>query len=224
METITKSNVIEHLIATIFSKSHRSGKPLFQKVRKAQVILYVWRNGYAYQAPYRCIPTTLQDLETITMCIKRNFPAFQERKEYYLFCTMAPSLPNQLPIEIRLLNALDQEQVIELKQQCDAKEVVLAELNAYDFHALGAFLNGKLVGISSLVEICGIYDVAVLVHPFYRQKGIASLLVANNSEWAIQQRGICMYRCDDFNQASYALAQKLGFEKKMDIFYYEWEG
>ena len=69
----------------------------------------------------------------------------------------------------------------------------------------------------------GIYDIAVLVHSEYRNQKIASTLIYYNAKKAIDERGICMYRVDDFNIASIQTAKNVGFKTKIEVLFYELE-
>ena len=212
----------QRILDELFTKKRKEGKITFKRELKPQVLLYMWENEFAYRAPFRILPSNLTNKDAITTKIEMKYPEFVKRMEYYMFCENCNPIVNE-EIEVRSLTYKEENLLINLHDKCTQEENDIANITIYENNLLGAFLNGNLVGVSSMDKMWGVYDVAVLVHPKYRGMKIAKTLVSIQTQKAIKEDGICMYRCDDFNEISYNVATALGYEKKIDVLFYELE-
>lgn len=193
---------------------------LYEKINTPHIVLYKWNDGFAYRAKYRCIPSNLSSLEDVCAYVESKFDIKSKRGEYYMF-TEDMDLFVVDGVEIRELNYQDNEALEKMKNECDLSEVEIAQIMIDDKHVLGAFIENRLVGISSILNLWGTYDVGILVHPYYRKKGISKMLVSHNAKWVLEQGKICMYRCDDYNIGSIKTAKKLGFKTEVEVIVYD---
>lgn len=193
---------------------------LFEKINTPHIVLYKWNDGFAYRAQYKCIPSNISNLEDICAYVERKFDIKSKRGEYYMF-TDDMDLFEVDGVKIRELNYQDAEALEDMKSDCDPDDVEIAQIMIDDLHVLGAFMDDRLVGISSILDLWGTYDIGILVHPHYRKKGISTMLVSHNAKWVLEQDKICMYRCDDFNVGSINTAKKLGFKTEIEVIVYD---
>lgn len=210
------------LLDAIFSKKRKAGKITFKRELKPQVVVYKWENEFAYTAPFKILSSNLLDEDMICTRIEMKHPEFVKRKEYYLFCEEINSIFNP-EITIRTLTYQDEDRLAAMKEECCKEDIDVANISVYEGEVIGAFLNQKLVGVCSCDSFFGMLDLAILVHPDYRRQKIASTLLSISVQKAIDKKGICLYRVDDFNIASYKTASLLGFEKKIEVIFYELE-
>lgn len=193
---------------------------LFEKIKTPHIVLYKWNDGFAYRAQYKCIPSNVTSLEEVCTYVENKFDVVNKRGEFYMFSEHV-DLFEVDGVHIRELNYQDNEALDDMKSDCDPDEIELAQIMIDDLHVLGAFVDGRLVGVSSILDLWGTYDIGILVHPHYRRKGISAMLVSYNAKWVLEQGKICMYRCDDFNVGSINTAKKLGFKTEVEVIIYE---
>lgn len=210
------------IMKQVFSRKVKAHELTFKRELKPQIIVYVWEDGIAYSSPFKLFSSTLRSVEEMLSHISFKHPEFVRRKEYYMFSRHVEYTINE-DILIRTLTYRDEEALEDLKASCTKEENDVANISIYDPNIIGAFINHKLVGVCCMDTYKGIYDIAVLVHAKYRNLKIASALVYYNAKKAIDERGICMYRVDDFNDASIHVAQKLGFITEIEVIYFELE-
>lgn len=205
-----------------FNTNIKENAFLFDKIDTSHIILYKWSDGFAYRAQYKCIPANFSNssLEEICTYVEHKFDIVNKRGEFYMFTEYMDNYDVD-EVEVRELEYKDIEILEDLKSACDPQEVNLAQIMIDDIHVLGAFIEGKLVGVSSILDLWGTYDIGILVHQNYRRKGISSMLVAQNAQWILKRDKICMYRCDDFNVGSINTAKKLGFKIEVEVIIYE---
>lgn len=193
---------------------------LFEKINTSHIILYKWNDGFAYRAQYKCIPSNISSLEEICTYVESKFDIENKRGEFYMFSEHI-DLFEADGVYVRELNYQDNEALEDMKSDCDQDEIELAQIMIHDLHVLGAFMDDRLIGVSSILDLWGAYDIGILVHPYYRKKGISTMLVSHNAKWVLEQGKICMYRCDDFNTGSINTAKKLGFKTEVEVIIYE---
>ncbi|MDD3049306.1 MAG: GNAT family N-acetyltransferase [Bacilli bacterium] len=193
---------------------------IYEKIDTPHVVLYKWADGFAYRAPYRCLSSCVTSLQDACEIIEHKLDIKSKRGEFYMFTDQLNAYSDN-KIIVRQLQYEDEELLTMMKQECNSSEVELAQIMIHDIHVLGAFVEDKLVGVSSILDLWGTYDVGILVHPQYRRRGISSLLVSENAKWVQTQNKICMYRCDDFNIGSIKTAEKLGFHKEVEVIIYD---
>lgn len=192
---------------------------LFEKINTPHIILYKWNDGFAYRAQYKCIPSNISSLEEICTYVENKFDIDNKRGEFYMFNEHI-DLFEVDGVYVRELNYQDNEALEDMKSDCNPDEIELAQIMIHDLHVLGAFIDDRLVGVSSILDLWGTYDIGILVHPYYRRKGISAMLVSHNAKWVLEQGKICMYRCDDFNTGSINTAKKLGFKTEIEVIIY----
>lgn len=210
------------VLEKIFANKLKSGKITFRRALRPEIKVYFWEEECAYIAPFRCLSNTIFNKDAICSRIEMKYPEFVKRSEYYLFCEKLNDF-NLEDLVIRKLTYQDDMQVNILRDQCSKEDLDVANINVYEGYVMGAFMQNKLVGVSCCEDFNGILDLSVLIHPLYRSRNIAKALVSAQARRAIEKQGICMYRCDDFNIASLKVAQALGFEKKIEVLFYELE-
>jgi hypothetical protein len=210
------------IMKQLFSKKVKPDEITFKRELKPQIIIYKWEDGITYSSPFKLFSSTMRSIDEICSHITFKYPEFIKRTEYYMFAEEIHYDVNE-NLKIRSLTYQDEDMLEQLKASCTKEENDVAHITIYDSNIIGAFLNHKLVGVCCMELYKGIYDMAVLVHSQYRNQKIASSLIYYNSKKAIEERGICMYRVDDFNVSSYKAAQKIGFKKKIEVIFYEWE-
>lgn len=194
----------------------------YEKIDTPHIVIYKWENGIAYKAPYKCLHKQMDNLMMIDTFIKNKFKIKNKRGEYYLFANeMHDYVVDDL--EIRELTLQDEFLLERMMDACRPEESSLAQITIHDIHVLGGFIKGELVGLSSILDLWGAYDIGIITHPNFRKRGVSSALVAGNAKWVLAQNKICMYRCDEDNLGSYKTALKLSFEKTVDVIIYELE-
>ena len=149
-----------------------------------------------------------RDIETVTTGLT-----------FHLF---PPDLPERhLPgsFALRRLTRSDDEQVRLLEETVSLEEASEAYVSVKHEMACGVFqLRGQgetpvLVTAASAYERAGFVDPGVLTHPDFRGRGFGSAAVHALCEWAIRQKRLMQYRCDQENAASMGLARRLGFRQ-----------
>ncbi|NBK98898.1 MAG: GNAT family N-acetyltransferase [Erysipelotrichia bacterium] len=203
-----------------FKQELKAHKVIFEKLDTPHIVLYKWEDGFAYRAPYKCLPSKEMALEEMCYYIENKFNVIHKRGEFYMFTEQVKRYVAK-DVVVRLLSYHEVELLEEMKAECASSEVNLAQIMIDDIHVLGAFVEGKLVGVSSILDLWNTYDIGILVHPKYRKRGISSMLVSENARWVLAQNKLCMYRCDDFNTGSIRTAKKLGFSTKVEVVVYE---
>ncbi|HVO44232.1 MAG TPA: GNAT family N-acetyltransferase [Aggregatilineales bacterium] len=134
---------------------------------------------------------------------------------YYL---KPEKLPPATGPNVRWLTASDRPALAALEHACSELEVKMAEITIDDPAVAGYFMEGRLVGATSLLFMDDVIaDIGVLVHPAYRKSGIASEMVRIISRWGIEHNRILQYTTTETNTGSMAVARKNGF----DLFYWE---
>lgn len=195
---------------------------IYEKIDTPYIVLYKWSDGFAYRAQYKCIPAHFSNSSSEKICtyVEYKFGIANKRGEFYMF---TEHMDNYIvdEVEVRELEYKDIEILENLKSACDPQEVNIAQIMIDDIHVLGAFVKDKLVGVSSILDLWGTYDIGILVHPDYRRQGISTMLVSANANWVLSENKICMYRCDDFNIGSINTAKKLGFQTEVEVIIYE---
>lgn len=210
----------KEILSTKFKQTCIAGCFLYEKIDTSQVIVYKWDEGVYYKAPYKCLSKQMKTIEEMDRHIQSKCNVIQKREEYYLFIE---DVQMTSTIDIKELGLQDEEIVEKMKAACTIRENEEAQITIHDTHCIGAFVDNELVGISSILSLWGAYDIGVIVHPAYRNRGVSSALVAYNANWVLSQDKICMYRCDGDNIGSYKSALKVGFNKVVDVVIYDIE-
>jgi len=134
-------------------------------------------------------------------------------------------------IEIRTLTIKDYEDMVELWKRAglpfkprgrDSKDMIERQMKAFPEFFLGAFHEGKLVGV-----VIGSYDGRMkgwinrlAVDPAYRRRGIAKQLIIHAEE-ALEKRGAAIFCAliETPNEESVRLFQRMGYVAHRDILY-----
>ena len=215
------NEICHEVLSNKFETKLKKGCFHFQKMKSPYIVLYEWKDGFAYRAQYKCLP---HDCTLAQACIyiESNFKIKDKRGEYMMFCdTLKNKQVEQL--EIRELELGDEQLLEAMKAKCSVSEVEVAQLSIHDIHPIGGFINGELIGASSILSLWGAYDIGIIVEPNSRKKGISSALVYANAKWAHTQEYPSMYRCDEDNIASYHCGLSLGYQEDVKIIVYELE-
>ncbi|MVT13698.1 MAG: GNAT family N-acetyltransferase [Euryarchaeota archaeon] len=104
----------------------------------------------------------------------------------------------------------------------DSKDFILKQMEKNPQMFLGAYDNGKLVGVVLLTDDGRKGWINRLaVDPDYRRKGIAKSLI-DKSEEIFRERGIHLFAAliEDWNIPSQELFHSKGYNKHNDIFYF----
>lgn len=210
------------IMKLLFSRKVKPNEIIFKRDLRPQIIVYKWEEGIAYSSPFKLFSSTMRSLDEMCSNISFKHPEFIKRKEYYMFADTLHCINNN-DLILRPLKYSDEEALEKLQEACSKAENDVAHITIYDTNIIGAFYNNKLVGVCCMDLYKGIYDIAVLVHSEYRNQKIASTLIYYNAKKAIDERGICMYRVDDFNIASIQTAKNVGFKTKIEVLFYELE-
>ncbi len=135
-------------------------------------------------------------------------------------------------IEIRQLSIEDYDEMLNLwlasgltslkPKGRDSREEIEKQMKMFPGGFIGAFADGKLVGI-----VVATHDGRkgwinrLAVHPNYRRKGIAKKLIEEAEEYLKKEgmRIICAL-IEDWNTASINLFQKCGYKMHRDIIYF----
>lgn len=194
------------------------GKQVFHKIRDHKIVIYRWQNGMGYEANYKCLPFHLTREEQEDY-ISRKFPLIDCTYEICFF--KENTIEIAYPYEVKELSYKDEQQLEMMKEKCSREDLHVAQIMIYDMHPIGVFIEDELVGVCSVMKQGCFYDIAVLVHPNHRKKGIAASLVHHMCTWIESQSGICLYRIDDYNMASRKTAEKLGFKAQIEVSIYQ---
>lgn len=197
LSTICKHTFIEHTLA--------HGNDLQQIVYELPSGSVV--SGAAVAEGWSRLEWTTHKIETLTNGL--------------IFHLFPPDLPERhLPgsFALRRLTRSDDEQVRLLEEAVSVEEASEAYVSVKHEMACGVFqLRGQgetpvLVTAASAYERAGFVDPGVLTHPDFRGRGFGSAAVHALCEWAIRQKRVMQYRCDQENAASMGLARRLGFK------------
>jgi RimJ/RimL family protein N-acetyltransferase len=210
------------IMKLLFSRKVKQNEITFKRDLRPQIIVYKWEEGIAYSSPFKLFSSTMRSIDEMCSYISFKHPEFVKRKEYYMFANSLHYINNN-NLVLRPLKYNDEDALEKLKESCSKTENEVAHISIYDPNIIGAFYNNKLVGVCCMDLYKGIYDIAVLVHSEYRNQKIASSLIYYNAKKALDERGICMYRVDDFNIASMHAAKNVGFKTRIEVLFYELE-
>lgn len=135
-------------------------------------------------------------------------------------------------MEIKYLTIENYEEMVELWKIAglnsirlkgrDSKEAVEKQMKMFPKGFIGAFLDGKLVGVVVVTHDGRKGWINRLaVHPSYRRKGIASRLI-EEAEKVLREDGISVFCAlvEDWNHASMKLFEKCGYKKHSEIVYF----
>ncbi len=104
----------------------------------------------------------------------------------------------------------------------DSRESMKKQLESYPDMLLGAFIDGKLVGIAIITHDGRKGWINRLaVDPDYRRRGIAKEIIMKSEE-IFRRKGIFLFAAliEDWNTASQELFSQMGYIKHNDIFYF----
>lgn len=207
------------MLANKFGSKIKENTFIFCDDLEGYIALYAWSDGFAYRASQELFkqPITLQEA---TFFVDENYDVKDKHQEFYYF-TNTEVNNSFKQLEIRELLENDQALFDTFMNTFDSKDAELAQITLEDIHVIGGFIGNELVGVSSILDLNGAYDVGIIVHPSYRSKGIGKELVSANTNWAIQNQHLCLYRCDAENIGSCKIAESLGFTKEVDIWIYK---
>jgi ribosomal protein S18 acetylase RimI-like enzyme len=134
-------------------------------------------------------------------------------------------------MEFRFLTIDDYDSVIKLWERAglkfkpegrDRRDFILKQLERYPDMLLGAYDDGKLVGIALLTDDGRKGWINRLaVDPDYRRRGVAKGLI-EKSEEIFRKKGIHLFAAlvEDWNIPSQNLFSSVGYKKHNDIFYF----
>jgi len=113
----------------------------------------------------------------------------------------------------KLRPILDQGALSSLKKSCTQKEAAAGSVSLEDVWPYGIF-SGRKLACAASVWLWGdrLADLGVITRPEFRGKGLGRAAVAQVAQTAIDAGRLPLYRCEDTNPASRALARSLGFE------------
>ena len=213
--------LVHNLLSCEFHKKAEAKKVYFKKSTK-NIEVYTYADGYAYKAPYRFFEERIFDEALFDAAVEKCFPQAIKRKEWYYSAASLAEM-TKADCDVRLLGRDDQRLVDALLASCTQAEQSVAMISCQaDIHPIGAFVGGRLAAVSTLDVTWKLFDVALIVHPAYRNKGLGTYLAWLNSEYALQMKGIAMYRIDEDNVPSRKIAEKLGYQRKAEGLFYEW--
>ncbi|MDD3171452.1 MAG: GNAT family N-acetyltransferase [Bacilli bacterium] len=112
-------------------------------------------------------------------------------------------------LEIRNLQTSDQKAIDALKKKCKENEVDLGQVNLGDILPIGGYIGNKLVGIASILDINGIYDIGVIVHPQFRNRGVGRSLVTHLIAYSLLENKLVRYLTMVKNGPSMGIAKSL---------------
>lgn len=104
----------------------------------------------------------------------------------------------------------------------DSRNAIMKQLEKNPELLLGAFLDGKLIGIALLTDDGRKGWINRLaVDPDYRRRGIAKELI-KKSEEIFRKKGINLFAAlvEDWNYQSQNLFNRMGYTKHTEIFYF----
>jgi len=131
-------------------------------------------------------------------------------EKYYFLDEEGKWNPQHLEgLTIRDLNNEDKKIVDALKKKCKSNEVEMGQVNLYDILPIGGFIGNKLVGIASILDIGGIYDIGVIVHPQHRNLGIGRSLVTHLIGYSLINNKVIRYLTTTKNGSGIGLAKSL---------------
>ncbi|MEM0151015.1 MAG: GNAT family N-acetyltransferase [Thermoplasmata archaeon] len=104
----------------------------------------------------------------------------------------------------------------------DSIESIKKQLELFPYMFLGAFMDGKLVGVAIITDDGRKGWINRLaVDPDYRRKGVAKGIISKAEE-IFRNKGIYLFAAliEDWNVASQELFKSMGYVKHTDIFYF----
>jgi len=106
----------------------------------------------------------------------------------------------------------------EFVSDCSRKDLEEGQVSLDDPVVFGCFNENKLVGFTSYwFWGDSIADIGVIIHPKYREKGLAKVLVSKLCKWGISNNKINLYRHDEMNSNSKYLALSLNFKEYLYV-------
>jgi ribosomal protein S18 acetylase RimI-like enzyme len=117
---------------------------------------------------------------------------------------------------LRHLSNNDKKSYLQLKESCLEYEWEEAYIHFDQNVNFGIFKEEQLVGIAGFIEWDGIFsDIGIIVHPGFRQCGIAKILLSKLCEEGIEAERILQFRysCDQIEVSK--LIESIGFRTLM---------
>jgi ribosomal protein S18 acetylase RimI-like enzyme len=153
----------------------------------------------------------LMTIDKATKIIEKNYEISEISDARYYFIDEKDQWNPQHyeGLTIRNLNDEDNKIVETLKKKCKNSELELGQVNLNDVLPIGGFIGNKLVGIASILDINGIYDIGVIVHPEYRNLGIGRSLVTHLIAYSLINNKIVRYLTTTKNGSSMGIAKAL---------------
>ncbi|HKM30226.1 MAG TPA: GNAT family N-acetyltransferase [Bacilli bacterium] len=132
-----------------------------------------------------------------------------DEKYYFLDDTSKWQPQHMETLTIRDLVADDLKIVNSLKKKCKDNEVEQGQVNLNDILPVGGFIGDKLVGIASIFNINGIYDIGVIVHPQHRNLSVGRSLVTHLIAYSLINAKVVRYLATTKNGGSIGIARAL---------------
>lgn len=178
--------------------------------------LYGYYMIYSSRKLYDQIKTkSFKNLEKLVEFVSKKFCGKETVEEKYYFADDQTKLTRRKSrmITIRSLTRTDGELVANLEKHCSSTDLDLGQVTLYDFSPIGAFIGEELVGIASLLDLNGIFDIGVIVDSRYRKKGIGRSLTYYLANQVVKKNKLVRYLSLTSNTASIKNALSINLEE-----------
>jgi GNAT superfamily N-acetyltransferase len=134
---------------------------------------------------------------------------------WYGYATAHALTGSYAGVGVRELTSGDLDALAELHEQTPREEV--NESGTDELPAFGIFDDSRLIAVACLKSWHQMPTIAVLTHPDYRGRGLATHVVAAAARAGLQHRSEVQYRAFHANAASIAVARSGGFRHYGDL-------
>lgn len=180
--------------------------PQYVKGNENNIVVYMLQQQYFYCASYHCIPSSIQ-VNEVESYMQEYLHKEKEEVIYYALIEEEKSVEQ---IRVQSISYKQEREFNQFKEIC-GKDIEIANVDIYDPYVLG-YYEDTLVGVCSAQEIEGYYDIAIVVHPHHRNKGIATTLLTAMATKLQKDKKEILYKVEENNQASISLMKKIGFK------------